>query len=43
MAVQAFAVAEAARLLELDINPLIVMPTGAVAADALVRLLDPGT
>ena len=40
MAVQAFASANADRLLELDINPLIVRPEGAVAADALVRLVD---
>ncbi len=38
MAVQAFAAAEASRLLELDINPLIVTARGAVAVDALVRL-----
>jgi acetate---CoA ligase (ADP-forming) len=41
MAVQAFAVANADRLLELDVNPLIVTPSGAVAADALVRLIEP--
>ncbi len=38
VAVQSFATAEAPRLLELDINPLIVTAEGAVAADALVRL-----
>lgn len=37
-----FAEAEGARLVELDVNPLIVLPTGqgAVAADALVRLAE---
>ncbi len=42
MAVQHFASAHADRLLELDINPLIVRPAGcgAVAADALIRLSD---
>ncbi|MGF1500737.1 MAG: acetate--CoA ligase family protein [Paracoccaceae bacterium] len=38
LAVQAYALAEADRLLELDINPLIVTPQGAWAADALIRL-----
>ena len=38
MAVQAFAAAHADRLVELDINPLIVTVDSAVAADALVRL-----
>ena len=38
MAVQAFALDHAARLEELDINPLIVTPGGAVAADALIRI-----
>jgi succinyl-CoA synthetase beta subunit len=41
MAVQDFALANADRLLELDVNPLIVTPDGAVAADALVRLSQP--
>jgi succinyl-CoA synthetase beta subunit len=40
-AVQNFATAHAGRLLELDINPLIVTADGAVAADALVRLAGP--
>ncbi|MEM7505872.1 MAG: acetate--CoA ligase family protein [Pseudomonadota bacterium] len=40
MAVQAYVEAEAARLAELDINPLIVTPNGAIAADALIRLLE---
>ncbi len=38
LAVQSFAEANAERLLELDINPLIVTAEGAVAADALIRL-----
>jgi len=41
MAVQAFAAAEADRLIELDINPLIVTPERAVAADALIRVAAP--
>jgi acetate---CoA ligase (ADP-forming) len=41
MAVQGFASANADRLLELDVNPLIVTPDTAVAADALVRLAEP--
>lgn len=42
MAVAAFAQAEEERLLELDVNPLLVRPDGkgAVAADALIRLAD---
>jgi len=41
IAVQAFALAHADRLLELDVNPLLVRPEGhgAVAVDALVRLV----
>ncbi|MEM8698215.1 MAG: acetate--CoA ligase family protein, partial [Pseudomonadota bacterium] len=38
MAVQAYAVTEADRLWELEINPLIVTQDRAVAADALIRL-----
>jgi hypothetical protein len=40
MAVQAFAMAHAADLAELDVNPLMVRPQGlgAVAVDALIRL-----
>ena len=37
-AVAAFAAAHETTLEELDINPLFVLPQGAVAADALVRL-----
>ena len=42
LAVARFAEANAATLVELDINPLIVRPEGkgAVAVDALVRLAD---
>ena len=40
-AVARFAAAHADRLVELDVNPLIVRPLGlgAVAADVLIRLL----
>jgi len=38
LAVAAYAQAQAGRLIELDVNPLIVTADGAVAADALVRL-----
>jgi acyl-CoA synthetase (NDP forming) len=40
LAVQAFALAEAGRLAELDVNPLIVTPDGVVAADVLLRLVE---
>lgn len=40
MAVQRFVEAEADRLEELDINPLICTPSDAVAADALIRFRD---
>ncbi|WP_405229296.1 acetate--CoA ligase family protein [Lentisalinibacter sediminis] len=36
----AYAVANADRIHELDVNPMIVTPTGAVAADALIRLIE---
>jgi succinyl-CoA synthetase beta subunit len=42
MAIQSFAGAHADRLIELDVNPLIVTADGAVAADALVRIAEPG-
>jgi acyl-CoA synthetase (NDP forming) len=41
LAVQSFVLANADRLLELDVNPLIVTPTLAVAVDALIRLEEP--
>lgn len=43
LAVARFAEAERARLLELDVNPLLVRPEGkgAVAVDAVVRLTEP--
>lgn len=43
MAVTDFAASHADRILELDVNPLIVRPEGqgAVAADALIRLAEP--
>jgi len=37
-AIAAFAESHAGRLAELDVNPLIATPTGAFAADALIRL-----
>lgn len=40
LAVQAFALALSDRLAELDVNPLIVTPRGAVAADVLLRLVE---
>ena len=49
LAVAAYAASERERLLELDVNPLLVLPEGqgegsggAVAADALIRLAGPG-
>ena len=38
LAIQRFALATSSRLLELDVNPLIVRPQGAVAVDVLIRL-----
>jgi hypothetical protein len=42
MAIAAFAEAHRDRLIELDVNPLLVLPRGqgAVAVDALVVLAD---
>jgi hypothetical protein len=40
-AIAHYAGAEAPRLLELDVNPLIASPSGAVAVDALIRLEEP--
>jgi acetyl-CoA synthetase len=42
-AVAAFAVDHAAQLVELEVNPLLVLPDGAVAVDALIRLAGPVT
>ena len=41
-AVAAFATAHADRLEELDVNPLLALPQGAVAVDALVRIREAG-
>lgn len=38
MAVQAYAMANAKRLEEVEINPLICLPDGAMAVDALIRI-----
>ena len=38
MAMQAYVAANAEAVMEIDINPLIATPDGAVAADALIRL-----
>ncbi len=38
MAVQAYVVAHSANLVEVEVNPLLCGPLGAIAADALVRL-----
>jgi len=38
LAVAEFAEQHAARLVELDVNPLFALPRGAVAVDALLRL-----
>jgi len=37
-AIAGFAAAQRGRVVELDVNPLLVLPKGAVAVDALVRL-----
>ncbi len=42
LAVQDYAIANLDRLLELDVNPVMVRPTGAVAVDALIRLATGG-
>lgn len=43
MAIGAFVMAQADRLVELDVNPLLVLPEGqgVVAADALLRMVEP--
>ncbi len=38
MAIQAFVLANAARIEEVEVNPLLCTPTRAVAADALIRM-----
>ena len=38
MAVAAFAEAHCAHIEELDVNPLLVLPEGAIAVDALIRM-----
>ncbi|WP_295525923.1 acetate--CoA ligase family protein [Novosphingobium sp. Chol11] len=40
-AVAAFAMAHDSRLEELDVNPLLALPQGAVAVDALIRMREP--
>lgn len=40
-AVAAFAIAHGDRLEELDVNPLLALPKGAVAVDALIRMREP--
>jgi acetate---CoA ligase (ADP-forming) len=40
-AVAAFAMAHSDRLEELDVNPLLALPQGAVAVDALIRIREP--
>ncbi len=40
-AVAAFAMAHSDRLEELDVNPLLALPQGAVAVDALIRMREP--
>lgn len=42
-AIARFATDHADRLVELEVNPLLALPCGAVAVDALVRLAEPGT
>ena len=40
-AVAAFAMTPGDRLDELDVNPLLALPRGAVAVDALIRMKEP--
>jgi acetyl-CoA synthetase len=40
-AIAAFAMAHEDRLEELDVNPLLALPQGAVAVDALIRMREP--
>jgi acetyl-CoA synthetase len=39
--IAAWAMAHADRLEEMDVNPLLALPTGAVAVDALIRIREP--
>ena len=41
-AITQFALDHADRLEELDVNPLLALPQGAVAVDALVRIREAG-
>jgi hypothetical protein len=41
-AIAAFATDHADRLVEIEVNPLLVLPEGAMAVDALIRLAEPG-
>lgn len=40
-AIAAWAMAHADRLEEMDVNPLLALPTGAMAVDALIRMREP--
>jgi acetyl-CoA synthetase len=40
-AIARFAASHAGRIEELDVNPLLVLPEGAVAVDALIRMRTP--
>jgi acetyl-CoA synthetase len=40
VAIAGFAMAHAERLEELDVNPLLATPNGAIAVDALIRMKD---
>lgn len=42
-AIAAYAVANSDRLLELDVNPLLVTPDAAIAVDAFIRVMLPAT
>jgi hypothetical protein len=39
--VAAFAAANRGRIEELDVNPLLVLPDGAIAVDALIKMRTP--
>ena len=43
MAVANYAQSHADRLLELDVNPVLVMPQGVLAVDALIRCIEPNS